>query len=128
MDSRSNLMGAVGVLLMASAVALPWAKTGPAGQAVDSVAGFEHGFGVVLILAAIGAAGLALGNRPVTSLAASIAALWTVLVMYQLPGSLTDTGGVGIAEMSWGSYLALAGSILLAIAPWSRPRRASVLI
>ena len=77
MDSRSRAIGAVGVLLMVSAVALPWAKTGPIAQAVDPVSGFGHGIEVVLILAGIGALALLFGNRPVTFLTACIAPVWT---------------------------------------------------
>jgi len=54
MDSRPRAIGAVGVLLMASAVALPWAKTGLT-QAVDPVSGFGYGIEVVSILAGMGA-------------------------------------------------------------------------
>jgi len=75
-----------------------------------------------LILASLGAVALAFGSRSLTFVIATIAALWTALVMYQLPGSLVNEGGIGIAEMSWGAFLALAGSLVLALAAWSRPR------
>ena len=29
--------------------------------------------------------------------------------MYELPGTLLSTVGIGIAEMSWGAFLALTG-------------------
>ena len=97
MNSRPRAIGAFGVLLMASAVALPWAKTGPATQAVDPVSGFGHGIEVVLILAGIGALALLFGNRPATFVTGCIAAVLTAYVSYQLPGLLVDTaaGGIG---------------------------------
>jgi hypothetical protein len=125
MESRLRSIGAVGVLLMASAVALPWAKTGPTDQAVDPVSGFGHGIEVVLILAGIGALALLFGNRPVTFSTAGTAAAWTAVVIYQLPGSLVS-GGIGIAEMSWGALLALTGSIVLALAAVPRPRDSGI--
>ena len=123
MDSRSRTIGAVGVLLMASAVALPWAKTGLA-QAVDPVSGFGHGIEVVLILAGIGALALLLGNRLATFLTGCIAAVSTAYASYQLPGLLLAeaAGGIGIAQVSWGALLALTGSIALAWAALPRPR------
>lgn len=122
MHSRFRLIGAVGVLLMASAVAFPWVKTGPATEAVDPVSGFGHGIEVVLILAGVGAFALLLGNRIVTFLTACMAATWTAVVMYELPGTLVSAGGIGIAEMSWGALLALTGSVVLAVAALPRPR------
>jgi hypothetical protein len=126
MDSRVRLMGAVGVLLMASAVALPWAKTGPTLQAVDPVSGFGHGIEVVLILAGVGALALLFGNRAGTFLTACIAGAWTAVVIYELPGTLLSTGGIGIAEMSWGALLALTGSFVLAFAALPRPRDSGI--
>ena len=124
MDSRSRAIGAVGVFLMASAVALPWAKTGPFDQAVDPVSGFGHGIEVVLILAAIGALTLLFDSRLATFLTGCIAAVSTAFVSYQLPGLLlaSAAGGIGIAAMSWGALLAFTGSIALAWAAFPRPR------
>jgi hypothetical protein len=110
---------------MASAVALPWAKTGTAAQAVDPVSGFGHGIEVVLILAGIGAVALLLGNRPVTFSTACIAVMWMATVMYELPGTLLSTVGVGIAGMSWGAFVALTGAIVLGLAALPRPCRSA---
>jgi hypothetical protein len=102
---------------MASAVVLPWAKTGPREQAVDAVSGFGHGIEVVLILAGMGALALWFGNRPMTFLIGCSAAAWTALVIYELPGTLlSSTIPIAMAEMSWGALVALTGSIALALA------------
>jgi hypothetical protein len=126
MNSRLRLLGVAGLLLMASAIALPWAETGSEAQAVDPVSGFGHGIEVVLILAGIGALALLAGSRPVTFLIGCSAATWTGIVMYQLPGRLVSTGAVSIAEMSWGADVAMTGSIVLAVAALPRPRDSGI--
>jgi hypothetical protein len=126
MESRFRPIGAVGVLLMASALALPWAEVGPAAQAVEPLSGFGRGIEVVLILAGVGALALWFDNRPVAFWTACLAGLWTALVMQQLPGSLAGTGGIGIAQMSWGAFLAFTGSVVLAIAAVARPRHSDI--
>jgi hypothetical protein len=119
---------------MASAVALPWAKTGPRAQAVDPVSGFGHGIEVVLILAGMGALALWFGNRSMTFSIGCSAAAWTALVIYELPGTLLSTFPISVAEMSSGAFVALTGSIVLALAalthhsgsaPRRRPHRRS---
>jgi hypothetical protein len=75
MDAAARRFATLGLLLAASAVVLPWAKTGPDTQAVDPVSGFGNGLEIVLILTVASACGVLLRNRAVTFLAACIAAL-----------------------------------------------------
>ena len=108
----------------------------PPGEAAAQAehSGFGHGIEVVLILAGMGALALWFGNRPVTFSIGCAAATWTALVIYELPGTLLSTFPIAIAEMSWGAFVALTGSIVLAFAalwhhsgpaPRRRPHRRS---
>jgi hypothetical protein len=121
MDAAARRFATLGLLLAASAVVLPWAKTGPDTQAVDPVSGFGNGLEIVLILTVASACGVLLRNRAVTFLAACIAALWMLMVMYELPGTLLSARAVGIAEISWGAFAALVGSLIIGGAACRRP-------
>jgi hypothetical protein len=121
MDAAARRFAVLGLVVAASAAALPWANTGPYEQAVDPVSGFGNGLEVLLLLTVFGALGVLFRNRAVTFLAACVATLWMLLVMYQLPGTLLSTHAAGIAELSWGALAALIGSLIIAGAAWRRP-------
>jgi hypothetical protein len=111
-------VGTGGVLLTLSSALLPWAMVGAMSEAVDPVSGSGHGLDLVLVLTGAAALALLTRKRTLTGLFACAAALSTALVMYQMPGALVDAGAgsIGIAEITWGAYLALAGSTATAVA------------
>ena len=85
------------------------------------MSGFGNGLEVLLLLTVFGSLGLLFRNRAVTFLAACVATLWMLLVMYELPGTLLSSHAAGIAELSWGALAALIGSLIIAGAAWRRP-------
>jgi hypothetical protein len=63
------------------------------------------------------------GLRFGAALLGVVAATWTAVVIYELPGSLTS-GYAWQADMAWGSYVALVGALVVlatATLPRGRP-------
>ncbi len=112
----------IGIVLVVGAAVLPWATTEGAGGS-DSVSGFGHG-GEIAVVPGIVALGLAIVRLRALASAGAVAMLvWTGLVLYTLPGDLTDDRGVTQADLSWGAYAALLASLVLLAAALRRAPR-----
>jgi len=102
----------IGVVLMALGCAAPWASTREVASGTTLVGGLEHGAWIVLGLSVLLGLLILLGSRLLVALCALAAAAWTALVMYELPGTLL-VGAIYQAEIAWGAYLALLGSVIV---------------
>lgn len=99
----------VGALIMAIGAVLPWAHA----SGVDGQVNVFWDNNLLLVLAAVVLSALAKWLGAVSALPVAAPALAViVLVMYQLPGTLTATAEYGQAQMTWGSYIALLGAVI----------------
>jgi hypothetical protein len=119
----TTLAAALGAAAMIAGALGPWATSQTvAGQA--GTAGMDHG-GVAIVLLAVCIALLAVVGQPtLIAFCALGAGGWTALVIYYLPGTLIDAGA-SQADMTWGAYLALAGSVVAIGAALVRSRATS---
>lgn len=102
----------LGLALMTLGAGAPWATAHTLRDGVVSVSGMPHGAALVLGLAALGVLALVCRAHTALALLGLASAAWTVLVMYQLPGSLV-AGPAWQAEIAWGAYVALLGALVL---------------
>ena len=94
---------------MAIGAVLPWARA----TGIDGQVNVFWDNNLLLVLAAILIGALAQWLGAVSALpVAALALIAIVMVMYQLPGTLTDTSEYWQAEMTWGSYIALLGAVI----------------
>lgn len=112
MSRREKSLATIGVALMLAGCVAPWAHTQAASAGARSVGGLGHG-GASEHEGSVGAGLLVLLGRPMlAALCALAGAIGTALAMYELPGTLTAGAAIYQADVAWGAYLVLLGSVI----------------
>lgn len=123
MRGSPRTLALAGAGLMMLGALGPWAQVQAPSSGLVSVSGLGRGSAVVLVAAVVVVLLQLIGRGRGVPLVGALSAAWTALVMYQLPGSLVEQGAAE-AQMSWGSYAALLGALLVTAAIAWAPRPA----
>ncbi len=115
MTPRAKACAAGGIALMLLGCAAPWAQTKAVAAGTTSVGGLAHGAWIVVGFSVLLGLLILLGSRLLVALCALAAAAWMAYVRYELPGTLLRDAAYQ-ADIAWGAYLALLGSLIVVVA------------